>query len=93
MAKAEKAIARTTKGKGRHYLSIKEGAGMTEAGRRAHARANGSNLKPPVPNPKTPAERARKKSFCSRMSGVKGPTSKNGELTRKGAALKRWGCS
>jgi hypothetical protein len=27
------------------------------------------------------------------MSGVKGPTSKNGKLTRKGAALKRWRCN
>jgi len=27
------------------------------------------------------------------MGGMKGATSKNGELTRKGAALKRWGCS
>jgi hypothetical protein len=93
MAKAEKAIAKTTKGKGRHYLSTKEGAGMTEAGRRAHARATGSNLKAPSPNPKTEADKARKKSFCSRMGGMKGATSKNGELTRKGAALKRWGCS
>jgi len=93
MASKDKPIAKTTKGKGRHYLSIKEGAGMTEAGRRAHARANGSNLKPPAPNPKTEKDKARKKSFCARMSGVKGPTSKNGELTRKGAALKRWGCS
>ena len=27
------------------------------------------------------------------MGGMQWPTSKNGELTRKGAALKRWGCS
>jgi hypothetical protein len=27
------------------------------------------------------------------MSGVKGPTSKDGKLTPKGAALKRWRCS
>jgi hypothetical protein len=27
------------------------------------------------------------------MSGVKGPTSKNGKLTRKGLALKRWDCN
>ena len=85
MAKAEKAIARTTKGKGRHYLSIKEGAGMTEAGRRAHARANGSNLKPPAPNPKTEKDKARKKSFCARSAGWTGERGK--------AARKRWGCS
>mgnify|MGYP000548401778 CR=1 FL=1 len=34
----------------------------------------------------------RRKSFCARMSGVKGPTSKGGKLTPKGAALKRWNC-
>ena len=33
-----------------------------------------------------------RKSFCARMSGVKGPTSKKGKLTPKGAALKRWNC-
>ena len=27
------------------------------------------------------------------MGGMKGATRQNGELTRKGAALKRWGCS
>lgn len=27
------------------------------------------------------------------MNGVKGPTSKDGKLTPKGAALKRWNCS
>lgn len=86
------AIRKTTKGKGRNYLSTKEGAGMTAAGRRAYNKKTGSNLKPPAPNPKTKTDAARKKSFCARMSGVKGATSKNGELTRKGAALKRWKC-
>ena len=31
MDKHDKPIAKTTKGKGRHYLSVEEGAGMTEA--------------------------------------------------------------
>ena len=35
---------------------------------------------------------ARRKSFCARMSGVKGPTSKDGKPTRKGLALKKWDC-
>ena len=34
----------------------------------------------------------RRKSFCARMGGSKGPTSKDGKLTPKGAALKRWNC-
>jgi hypothetical protein len=35
----------------------------------------------------------RRKSFCARMSGVKGPMKdKKGRPTRKAAALKRWRC-
>ena len=30
-----KKLRKTTKGKGRHFLTAKEGAGMTEAGRKA----------------------------------------------------------
>ena len=74
-------------------LPISKGAGLTAKGRAKYNRETGSNLKAPAPTPKTEADKARKKSFCSRMGGMKGATSKNGELTRKGAALKRWGCS
>jgi hypothetical protein len=81
-------ISKTTKGKGRNYLTTKEGAGMTEAGRKAYNAKTGSNLKAPQPE-----GGARKKSFCARMSGVKGPMKdENGEPTRKAAALKRWKC-
>ena len=35
----------------------------------------------------------RRKSFCARMSGVKGPAKKpNGEPTRKTLALRKWNC-
>ena len=85
--KASVAIPKTTKGKGKNYLPTEQGAGMTEAGRKAYNKANGSNLQAPQPE-----GGPRKKSFCARMSGVKGPTSKGGKLTRKGAALKRWKC-
>lgn len=81
-------ISKTTKGKGRHYLTTKEGAGMTEAGRKAYNAKTGSNLKAPQPQ-----GGARKDSFCARMSGVKGPLKdENGNPTRKAAALKRWKC-
>ena len=71
-----------------------QGAGLTAKGREKYNRATGSNLKAPVTqrNP-TGEAKSRKKSFCARMSGMKGPTSKDGELTRKGAALKRWRCN
>jgi hypothetical protein len=36
---------------------------------------------------------ARKKSFCARMSGVKGPMKdENGKPTRKALALRKWNC-
>ena len=47
----EKAIRKTTKGKGRNYRTVKEGAGMTAAGVAAHRRKiqsrnkNGCNKK------------------------------------------------
>lgn len=68
--------------------------GLTAAGRAYFKRTEGANLKPPVTEKDpTGKQKARKKSFCARMSGVKGPTSVGGELTRKGLALKRWRCS
>jgi hypothetical protein len=86
-------ISKTTKGKGRHYLSTKEGAGMTAAGRKAYNAKTGSNLKAPAPNPKTKKDAARRKSFCARMSGMPGPmVDDKGRPTRKAASLKRWNC-
>ena len=71
--------------------------GLNAKGRAAAKRKQGSNLKPPVttkPSKLKPGSKKakRRKSFCARMSGVKGPTSKGGKLTPKGAALKRWKC-
>ena len=86
-------ISKTTKGKNRHYLSTKEGAGMTAAGRKAYNAKTGSNLKAPAPNPKTEKDAARRKSFCARMSGMPGPMKdEKGRPTRKAASLKRWNC-
>lgn len=67
--------------------------GLNSKFRAKYNRENGSNLKAPVTESKpTGKAAARKRSFCARMSGVKGPTSKEGKLTPKGAALKRWKC-
>lgn len=82
-------------------LSIKRGekskkGGLTAKGRAKYNAATGSNLQAPVTAAaakKSPTKAARRKSFCARMGGVKGPTSKNGKLTRKGLALKRWDCN
>lgn len=69
--------------------------GLSDSYREKLNREEGSNLKRPVTGKPKPGSEAagRKKSFCARMSGVKGPTSKGGELTPKGAALKRWNCA
>lgn len=75
-------------------LPASRGAGLTAKGRAKYNRATGSNLKAPVTEANPSGKRAaRKKSFCARMKGVPGPTSKDGKLTRKGAALKRWRCN
>ena len=34
----------------------------------------------------------RRKSFCARMGGMKGPMKKDGKPTRKALALRKWNC-
>ena len=70
-------------------LPVSKGAGLTAKGREKYNRETGSNLKAPAPNPKTDADAARKKSFCSRMGAV-AAKAKDGERAK--AALKRWKC-
>lgn len=69
--------------------------GLNEAGREYYKRTDGANLKKPVTNTPKPGSKAegRKKSFCARMGGVKGPmTDEKGRPTRKALALKKWKC-
>ena len=68
--------------------------GLTAKGRAKYNRATGSNLQAPVTvkNP-TGKRAARRKSFCARMKGVKGPMKDSkGSPTRKALALKWWRC-
>ena len=68
--------------------------GLTAAGRRHFKTKEGANLKPPAPNPKTKEAAGRKRSFCARMGGVKGPMKDSkGRPTRKALALRKWKCS
>ena len=71
-------------------LPVSKGAGLTAKGRAKYNAATGSNLKAPAPNPKTDKEKARKKSFCSRMEPIANK-SKRGSRAR--ASMRRWGCS
>ena len=64
--------------------------GLNAKGRASYNRAN-----PGKPGLKAPQPEGgpRKKSFCARMGGVKGPMKKpNGEPTRKALALRKWKC-
>tara|TARA_R100001163_G_scaffold44614_2_gene33671 strand:+ start:2550 stop:2813 length:264 start_codon:yes stop_codon:yes gene_type:complete len=70
--------------------------GLSEKGRKYINRKTGSKLRRPVTKKSglTKTEKRRKKSFCARMGGVKGPMKKpNGEPTRKALALRKWNCN
>ena len=68
--------------------------GLTAKGRAKYNRATGSNLEAPVTEKSPTGKRAaRRKSFCARMKGVKGPMKDSkGRPTRKALALRRWRC-
>ena len=74
----------------------KDPAGGLNAKGRASAKAQGMNLKPPAPNPKTEKDAGRKKSFCARMSGMKSKltsekTAKDPN-SRINKSLRAWDC-
>jgi hypothetical protein len=80
-------VRKTTKGKGRNFLSTKEGAGMTSAGVKKYRKENpGSKLKTAVTGDVKPGSKdaKRRKSFCARSKGWKGE--------RGLAARRRWKC-
>lgn len=70
--------------------------GLNQSGR-AHYNSKGHNLKPPVSSSeakKSPKKAARRKSFCARMSGMKGPMKdEKGRPTRKALSLRKWDCN
>jgi hypothetical protein len=60
---------------------------------RASLKAQGHDIKPPAPHPKTEKDAGRRKSFCARMSGMPGPMKDdNGKPTRKALSLRAWNC-
>ena len=62
--------------------------GLNAKGRASYNRETGGHLKAPQPE-----GGPRKRSFCSRMGGVKGPMKKpDGKPTRKALALRKWKC-
>lgn len=72
--------------------------GLTAKGVAKYNRATGGNMKTAVTTPPSKLkpgskDAKRRASFCSRMSGVKGPMKDDkGRPTRKALALKKWNC-
>lgn len=63
---------------------------------RASAKAEGMNLKPPAPHPKTEKDKSRRESFCARMTGMKKKltskeTAKDPD-SRINKSLRAWNC-
>ena len=81
---------KTTKGKGRNFRTVKEGAGMTEKGVKEYRKKNpGSKLKTAVTTPPSKLKKGskaakRRKSFCARSKGWKSE--------RGLAARRKWNC-
>lgn len=74
----------------------KDPKGGLNAKGRASAKAQGMNLKPPAPNPKTKEDKGRRASFCARMGGMKkkltSEKTKNDPNSRINKSLRAWGC-
>jgi hypothetical protein len=103
MLKQEKKIKSMKEGGSTPAWTRKEGkdpkGGLNTKGVASYRRANpGSKLQTAVttkPSKLDPDSKPakRRKSFCARMSGVKGPMKKpNGEPTRKALSLRKWNC-
>ena len=78
---------KTTKGKGRNFRTVKEGAGMTAKGVASYKAKNpGSKLKTAVTGKVKPGSKAakRRKAFCARSKSWTGERGK--------AARRRWKC-
>ena len=95
--KKEKAIRKTTKGKGANYRSTDSGAGMTAKGVKAYRRKNpGSKLKTAVTGKVKPGSKSakRRKSYCARSAGQmkQFPKAAKNPKSRLRQARKRWKC-
>lgn len=70
--------------------------GLNAKGRASYNRATGGNLKPPAPNPKTKKDASRRKSFCSRMKGMKAKNTSaktaRDPNSRINKSLRAWNC-
>lgn len=70
-----------------------EKGGLNAKGR-ASAKAQGMNLKPPAPKPKTKKDAARRESYCARSAGQAKmfPEAAKDPESRLNKARKAWNC-
>ena len=70
--------------------------GLNARGRASYNRSTGGNLKPPAPNPKSKRDKARRKSFCARMRGMKkkltSAKTARDPNSRINKSLRAWNC-
>jgi len=72
----------------------KNPAGGLNAKGRASAKAQGMNLKPPAPKPKTKKDAARRESYCARSAGQAKmfPEAAKNPESRLNKARRAWDC-
>lgn len=72
-------------------------SGGLNAKGRASAKAEGHDLRPPAPTPKTETDKARKKSYCARAQGMKAKLTSsetaNDPDSRINKSLRKWKCA
>jgi len=70
--------------------------GLNAKGRASYNRSTGGNLKPPAPKPKSNKDKARRKSFCARMKGMKAKLTSaktaRDPQSRINKSLRAWNC-
>ena len=70
--------------------------GLNAKGRRSYNKATGGNLKPPAPKPTSSKDKARRKSFCARMKGMKSKLTSaktaRDPQSRINKSLRAWNC-
>jgi len=75
-----------------YYRATEDGAGLTRKGAKAMG-VKTAVTTPPSKLKKDSKAYKRRKSFCARMSGMKGPMKdEKGRPTRKAMSLRRWNC-
>jgi hypothetical protein len=75
-----------------YYRKTEDGAGLTRKGAKAMGVKTAVTTPPSKLDPNGKAAK-RRKSFCARMGGMKGPMKdEKGRPTRKAMSLRRWNC-